>query len=148
MAGLLNIGEMGALALHVLVELTLLRDKEPDGRLTAQEIADKLHASVHTLQKVTRRLIMDDLIEGTRGANGGLRLSAAPERVTMLRALESVEGKLGCNGCMFANRVCPANGDCVFEALTGEMEKKIRDYFSGTTLADLAEIARKKTTGR
>lgn len=142
MAGLLNVGEMGALALHVLVELAALREEDPDGRMTVQDIATKLHASVHTLQKVTRRLIMMEMIEGTRGANGGLRLTVDPARVTMLQVVEGIEGRICSNGCMFAKRVCPAGGQCVFEGLTGIMEKKVRDYFTGTTLAGLAAMAR------
>lgn len=137
MAGLLNISEMGALALHVSAELTLLREADPDARLTAQEMADKLHASVHTLQKVTRRLIALGILEGTRGANGGLRLRADPAEVTMLQILEGIEGPLCPNGCMFAKRVCP-EGACRFAGITGELERTVRDYFTSTTLAGLA----------
>ena len=142
MAGLLNVGEMGALALHVLVELTVLRDDNPEGRMTVQDIADKLHASVHTLQKVARRLIMLGMIEGTRGANGGLRLIAEPNQVDMLQVVEGIEGRFSSNGCLFAKKVCPADCKCVFDGLTGIMERKAREYFTGTTLADLAEMVR------
>ena len=142
MAGLLNIGEMGAIALHVLVELAALREESPDERRTAQQIADKLHASVHTLQKVTRRLIVMELVEGTRGANGGLRLIADPKKVTMLQVLEGIEGNLCPNDCMFAKRVCPKEARCAFEGVTGNMERKIRDYFATTTLADLLATTR------
>lgn len=142
MVGLLNIGEMSALALHVLVELAVLREDIPEGRMTVYGIATKLHASVHTLQKVTRRLITMGMIEGTRGVNGGLRLIAEPKRVNMLQVLEGMEGSSCSNGCMFSNRVCPANSKCVFEGLTGIMEKMVRKYFTSTTLADLAEMAR------
>ncbi|MCD8351524.1 MAG: Rrf2 family transcriptional regulator [Planctomycetaceae bacterium] len=140
MAGLLNIGEMGALALHVMVELAMLREEDPDARRTVQEIAAGLHASVHTLQKVTRRLVAMGLVEGTRGANGGLRLEAEPENVTMLDVIEGIEGKLGCNGCMFARRVCP-DGACRFSGITGELEKKVHEYFAATTIAGLAKKA-------
>lgn len=141
MAGLLNVGEMGALGLHVLVELAALRERDPEARLTARDMADTLRASVHTLQKVTRRLIMMGLIEGARGVNGGLRLAADPREVTMLQVVEGIEGRVCSNGCLFAKRVCPPDGGCVFEAMTERMEKRIRDYFAATTLADLAATA-------
>lgn len=139
MAGLLNVGEMGALALHVMVELTRLRESDPEARLTAQELAEKLHASVHTLQKVTRRLIVLDLIEGTRGVNGGLRLAADPATVSMLQVVEGVEGKIRSNGCLFARRVCPPDCACVFEGLTGVMEKQLRATFGNTSMTDLSK---------
>lgn len=148
MAGLLNVGEMGALGLHVLVELAVLRAENPEERITVQAIAEKLHASVHTLQKVTRRLIMMEMVEGTRGANGGLRLAVDPGKVNMLQVIEGVEGRVCSNHCMFAKRVCPAGGKCVFEGMTGVLEKKMRDYFVGTTLADLRDMAMHPTGER
>lgn len=141
MAGLINVGEMGALALHVLVELTALRQESQESRRTVQEIAEKLHASVHTLQKVTRRLIMLGMIEGTRGVNGGLRLTVEPEKITMLDVIQGVEGKVCSNNCMFAKRVCPSGGGCVFNGVTGILEQQIRDYFTKTTLADLCAMS-------
>ena len=142
MAGLLNVGEMGALALHVLLELAVLRKGSPEGRKTVQDIAAKLKASVHTLQKVTRRLIMMEMIEGTRGVNGGLKLIGNPRAITLLQVLEGVEGRICFNGCMFAKKVCPSGERCMFEGLTGIMERKFREYFTRTTLADLAEMVR------
>lgn len=142
MAGLLNVGEMGALALHVLVELATLREKDAEGRRTVQEMADALHASVHTLQKVARRLVMLGLVEGTRGVKGGLRLVVDPREVTMLEVVEGVEGKICSNGCMFAKRVCPA-GACAFDGVTGVIERKLRDFFAGTSLAHLAGLVPK-----
>lgn len=137
MAGLLNIGEMAALGLHVAVELAALREVDPEARRTVQELAGEFRASAHTLQKVTRRLVALGLIEGARGANGGLRMAAEPGEVSLLRIIEGLEGRVCDNGCLFAKRVCP-EGVCRFEGVTGDMEKRVRDYFAATTVADLA----------
>ena len=141
MAGLLNVGEMGALGLHVLVNLAVMREQDADARRTVQEIAEKLHASVHTLQKVARRLIMMGLVEGTRGVNGGLRLMVDPEKISMLEVIEGVEGKINCNNCMFAKRVCPQNARCIFDGVTGGLETMVREYFARTTVADMRASA-------
>lgn len=141
MAGLLNVGEMGALALHVMVELAVLKEQDPAARRTAQELAKDLHASVHTLQKVLRRLVLADLVEGTRGANGGIRLTGDATAVSMLNVLESVEGQVKANGCLFAKRVCPESGQCRFHCVTSAMEQNIKDYFTKTTIADLCAEA-------
>lgn len=147
MAGLLTVGEMGALALHEMVELAILREKDPEARLTIQEIAEKLQASVHTLQKVTRRLIALEMIDGTRGAKGGLKLVANPDTTTMLEIMEGVDKKIRSNGCLFAHRVCPSDCACVFRGLTDGMERKIREYFTKTTLANLRDQAMRAGRG-
>lgn len=137
MAGMVNIGEMGALALHVLVELAVLREEDPAARRTIQHIAGRLRASSHTLQKVSRRLIMMELIDGARGASGGLRLAVDPGRISLLEVIEGVEGKFDRNNCMFAKRVCPPSARCAFAQIAGNMEQMLRRHFSATTIADL-----------
>jgi Rrf2 family protein len=132
---------MGALALHLLVELTMLREKDGEARMTVHDLAEKLHASAHTLQKVAHRLIALERIEGTRGAKGGLRLTADPGAITLLDIIEDMEGKVNYNGCLFAKRVCLPEARCVVSRLTGQMEKTVRGYFENTTLAELRDIA-------
>lgn len=143
MAGLLHVGEMSALALHVLVELAVLREDDPEGKKTVQELAEKLQASVHTLQKVARRLTQLGFIEGTRGMNGGLKLVSEPESITLLQVIEGMEGTLCSNNCLFTKRVCDKNKRCLFEGVTGGMEKMVREYFTQTTIAELAAVEKK-----
>ncbi len=137
MSGLLNVGEMGALALHVMVDLAVVKSDDAAARRTAQELARGLDASVHTLQKVIRRLVLAGLLDGQRGANGGVRLVGDGSDVTMLQVIECVEGPVRANGCLFAKRVCAGEIACRFHAVTGVLEKGIRDYFGKTTIADL-----------
>ncbi len=142
MSGLLNVGEMGALALHVMVELAVVKNSDEDARRTAQELALGLDASVHTLQKVVRRLVLDGLLDGQRGANGGVRLVGDGSDVTMLRVVECVEGPVRANGCLFARRVCAEGTACRFHDVTRVLEKNIRDYFGNTTINDLCRNSR------
>lgn len=142
MAGLVNVGEMGALALHIMVELTLLRERDGEGRLTVQELAAALDASPNTLAKVARRLVVLGMADGTRGVNGGLRLAGDPDSVNMLMVVEGVEGRVCSNGCLFSKRVCPP-GRCIFHGLTDVIERSVREHFVRTSLSDLAEMARR-----
>lgn len=137
MAGLLNVGEMAALAIHEMVELAIFHRQNPDARLTIQDLADRLDASVYTLQKVTRRLIALNLVDGTRGAKGGLKLSVSPDKVTLLGIIEGVDGKVDCNRCLFGKRICAQNKRCIFDKLTRILENEVREYLSGTTLEEL-----------
>lgn len=142
MSGLINIGEMGALALHVVTRLADIRAGDPEARATVQQLAEGFNASAHTLHKVVRRLVLAGFLEGTRGANGGLRLIVPPDKLTLRVVLEEVEGKLGCNGCLFSQRACPADQNCPFHMLTGDLEDQILTYFSNNTIADLQRMNR------
>lgn len=141
MAGLLHVGEMGALAMHVVLQLAVLQARDEDARQTVQELAEGLSASPHTLQKVTRRLIAIGLLESSRGSSGGLKLAVDPGTIDILQILEGIEGTICANGCLFAKRVCVKGAPCVFKKLTCTLEKQIRDAFTGTTIADLRDAA-------
>ncbi len=139
MAGILNIGEMGALALHALAALAKLREDSPDERLTVQELAGSFQASVHTLQKVMQRLSVLGYAEAVRGPKGGLKLAVDPEKTTLLQVLEGVEGRMDSHGCLLNKRACPDGCTCIFANLTKTMVTEVRSYFATTTLADLAK---------
>lgn len=141
MAGLVNIGEMGALALHVLVELAKRREEDPEARLNVADLADKLQASPHTLHKVARRLVDAGLAESARGAAGGLRLAVPAAEISMMRVVEEVDGRICSNGCLFEKRVCPASGMCPFDGVTKGLEEQIRNYLHTTTVEDLRRSA-------
>lgn len=138
MAGLLNVGEMAALAIHEMLELAILHRRDSDGRLTIQDLAERLGASVYTLQKVTRRLIALNLLDGTRGAKGGLRLAIDPDSVSLLDIIEGVDGKIACNRCLFGKRVCAQDKRCLFDKLTRILENEVREYLANTTLEELS----------
>lgn len=138
MAGLLNLGEMSALALHVMTRLATTAAEDPGCRVSVGEMAGELEASPHTLHKVVTRLVAAGLVESARGPGGGLRLTPGSENTDVLKIVEVVEGRADSNGCLFAKRVCPVGAPCVFHNLTCQLEGRIRKEFAGTTVAQLA----------
>ena len=143
MAGLLNIGEMSALALHALVELAETERTDPGKRLGVPELAGRLSASQHTLHKVITRLVNEGMVDSARGPSGGIRLSEPPEDINILRVVEAVDGKVNSNACLFANRVCPPGAPCAFSSLTDKLESQIREHFVNTTIKKLMDSLRK-----
>lgn len=137
MPGTINLGEMGALALHLMLEAAKHKQANSGGWLSISSVADALNASKHTLHKVTRRLVQAGLLESSRGATGGVRLAGDGEETTLLRIVEAVDGELGTNGCLFAKRVCPPGALCLFGGITRDLEKIVRSYFAETALRDL-----------
>ncbi len=138
MPGLLNVGEMSALALHALVKLAEVRQGNPEARLSVMELAEGLSASPHTLHKVVKRLVDAELLNSARGPAGGIRLGEDPGAINILKVVEAVDGKVEFNSCLFAKRACTPDADCAFSCLTHELEHTVREYFTRTTIKDLA----------
>ena len=137
MPGLLSIGEMGALALHAMLETARLAKQSPEKWTSVSDLADALLASRHTLHKVAKRLVMAGFLESSRGPQGGVRLQADPESLSLLSILATVEAGVDEGGCLFARRVCHADSVCQFCGITMDLERMVHNYFAKTTLADL-----------
>ena len=106
------------------------------------EISQAEGLTVAYLEQLVKCLREHDLVESTRGARGGYRLSRPPEQVCMGEVLRALEGPI-------APMVCVAEGDgaptCDYNRLEGCSTKflwaRVRDAISSTldsiTLADL-----------
>ncbi len=139
MAGLLNIGEMGALALHTMLQVAKRKRCRQDDWLNVGDLAVDLQASRHTLHKVTKMLVQAGFLESARGPSGGVRLLARPEDIRIIDIVEAVEGPLSASGCLFERRVCSPTSLCQFCGITSDLQEKIWEYFTKTTLHDLVE---------
>jgi len=134
MADIIKISDATALALHSMVHLAI----DPEEQSTTGEIAEVFDASKHHLAKVHQRLTKGGLIESFRGPSGGVGLAKRPEEITLLDIYEVMEGSMTCHPCLFGKEECP-RAECVLGALLPGLARQVRDYFSETTLAQLAK---------
>lgn len=133
MPSIFGVGDMSALALHIMAMLAM-----GEGRLTAASAAHRLSASQHTLHKVMRRLTEKKLIHSRRGPDGGFTLAVDPSHVRLSDIIEVMgEEVQGCHGCLFSSQVCEKLDNCLFGGLTKGIYRQVVDYFTKTTLADL-----------
>ena len=77
-------------ALFAVLELA----RDPEAQLATGEIAEAYSISVHHLAKVMRQLVRAGLIQSVRGAGGGYRFSANPNRVTLYDVVALFEDNL------------------------------------------------------
>jgi len=125
-----------AMAVHVL---TVLAYKEGD-RVPSSLLA----SSVNTNPVIIRRLLLDlqaaRLIETTKGAGAGSRLSRAPARINLAEVYEAVEAKIPfARPARKPNEKCPV-GQCmreVLEKIFDSAETALKRDLQKTTLASL-----------
>ncbi len=139
MHGILNVGEMGALALHSMLEVAKRRHLGDESWISVGDLATALEASRHTLHKVTKRLVEAGLLESSRGPAGGVKLNGDPSEITLTTIVQAVEGEINAGGCLFARRVCHPEALCQFCGITRDLEHMITEYFAKTTLTDLID---------
>lgn len=131
MANILKISEACTLAFHALALIA----NNPQQRFTTPRIAQTLGASENHLAKVMQRLVKAELIKSSRGPAGGFSLQADPQKTTLLQIYTAIEGPFHPEKCLLNIPVC--NGRCILGSLINDINQRVHDALSQTTLAQL-----------
>ena len=133
MANLINISEAASLALHAAAVLAACGETT----MTTAEIARELKVSEAHLAKVLQRLSKAGLVKGTRGPGGGFRLAIRPERTTLRRIYEAIEGPISTERCLFGRPVCGRRG-CPLGSALKDASDTIVSGLENTTLDQIS----------
>ncbi|GAB6165990.1 RrF2 family transcriptional regulator [Thermostilla marina] len=133
MAGLVRFSEAASLALHAMGILA----RNPDRRMSNDELATALSASTHHLAKVMQRLARAGLVKSTRGPRGGFQISRRPHEIRLAEIYEAVDGPLPERGCLLTDQIC-SGGECMLGDLMGAIHQQVVSYLEHTTLAQMA----------
>lgn len=102
------------------------------------EIATDVDVSLTLLAKIFQQLGRHGLVSSSRGTSGGFLLGRAPENITLLEIVETVEGPIIMNRCLVDQGSCNRDGFCTVHPVWKEVQNKMKDILSHVTLKDLA----------
>ena len=122
---MIKLSEAASLALHTMV---LLADI-PDRQVSAREIAHELDVSEAHLAKVLQRLARHGLLNSVRGPKGGFSLARSYSNISLLDIYESVEGPMIDEHCFRTTRACNSRR-CIFGGLLVDVNKVIIRKYS------------------
>lgn len=83
---------------------------ETDGMLDAESIADRVAITKAIALKVLRKLKAKGIVDSQQGAVGGYILSSNPEKLTVLKIIEAIEGEVSISKCLSDDHPCSRNG--------------------------------------
>ena len=130
------ISTRGRYALRVMIDLT---QQKTGGYIPLKEIAARQEISEKYLESILKLLVKGKILTGLRGKGGGYRLTRAPEEYTVADILELTEETLAPVACLSEDaEPCHRASDCRTLDMWKGLDKLVRDYFAGITLADLA----------
>ena len=130
------ISTKGRYALRVLIDLAELGLEDP---VPLKDIARRQGISEKYLQHIAKLLVDQGLIVGTSGWGGGYLMARKPEECTVADVLAATEGSLAPVACLACDTVdCNRSDTCKTLPMWQQFDAMTRDYFSGVTIADLA----------
>ena len=123
-------------ALRMLASLVL----DPEGVVSVRTAAKESGVPYSFARSIQHDLALAGIVENTRGAAGGMRLSVDPQEVTLLQVVEAVQGPVALSCCLNADgegSPCPNREQCRYTSVWCNAERLLRGLFSSVTLHQL-----------
>ena len=126
----------GRYAVMAMADLAKIDNQKP---IPLAEISIRQGISILYLEQLFLRLKKNNLVQSSRGPNGGYILSRPPEEIKLLSIIDAVDenvktlkckksSKKGCNG---------KSVKCITHNLWDDLEHHINNFFEKNTLKDI-----------
>lgn len=110
-----------------------------DGKLcTAAQLAVQTTLPEPTVAKVLKLLAKGGIIVSARGANGGYKLSAAPDTISIGRIVDTLEGPIALTECIEGHADCCAlSGSCKVKGKWNPVNAAMKAALENVSLAQM-----------
>ena len=139
----MNITTKGRYALRVMIDLA----QHPDeGFVSLKTVAERQGISMKYLEMIVSSLKKGNLLESTRGKEGGYRLSRSPADYSVGEILRCLEDNLAPVACIKDGEItCEKASACVTLPMWKELDELTNAYLDGVSLRDLLTGEKWKT---
>jgi FeS assembly SUF system regulator len=123
--------------------------REPVGTcLPASQLADQTRLEQPTVAKVLKTLARSELVQSVRGVNGGYRLNAPAEQISVAAIVRAMEGPIALTECGLEPGLCSHESNCQLRGNWQRIGLAVEQALEGLNLADLAGPTRIAITTR
>ena len=109
-----------------------------EGPVTLADVSERQHLSLSYLEQLFSRLRREGLVHSVRGPGGGYRLSRQPERISVAEIIVAVDEPVDVTRCGGKGN-CNQNSRCLTHDLWTELSRKLHDFLTERTLADVLQ---------
>jgi Rrf2 family transcriptional regulator, cysteine metabolism repressor len=125
------------------LDLALIENGEP---VPLKDIAQRQKIPLQYLEHLITPLITIGIIRSVRGARGGIMLARPASEITLFEVIQVLEGPLAPTECVDNPGVCERSSFCVTRDVWDELKKAMESVLGATTLQDLVDRHRKKSS--
>lgn len=131
----MNVTTKGRYALRIMLDLA----QHPDeGYISLKTIADRQGISMKYLEAIAGELKKADLVDSTRGKEGGYRLKRPAADYSIGEILRNMEDNLAPVSCIKAGSIeCDHAGECMTLPLWKELDDITNAYLNSVSLNNL-----------
>ena len=137
----MKISTKGRYGLRILIDLAM---HDPGKPRMLKDIAQSQQIS----EKYISRLVIDlrraKLVKSVRGVKGGFLLAKAPENITLLEILETMEGAISVVDCVRYPEKCKRTSLCPARDIWQKLNDGIRELTNDITLESILNAYRQR----
>ena len=131
----MNVTSRGRYALRVMLDLA---QHPEDGFVSLKTVAERQGISMKYLEMIVGCLKKAELLDSTRGKEGGYRLSRSPADYSVGEILRCLEDNLAPVSCIKDGEIqCDKAAACVTLPMWKELDELTNAYLDGVSLQDL-----------
>ena len=131
----MNVTSKGRYALRVMMDLA---QHPEDGFVSLKTVAERQDISMKYLEMIVGHLKKAELLDSTRGKEGGYKLNRAPADYTVGEILRSIEDNLAPVSCIKAGSIqCDRAAECLTLPIMKELDDITNAYLDKVSLQDL-----------
>lgn len=138
----MNVTSKGRYALRFMIDLAQHRD---DGYISLKTISERLTLSMKYLEMIVGNLKKAELVDSTRGKEGGYKLNKEPGEYSVGEILRCIEDNLAPVACIKEGEIqCERSGACMTIPMWKELDDITNAYLDTVSLEDLLTGAKWK----
>ncbi len=131
----MNVTSKGRYALRIMIDLAQHTD---EGFISLKTISERTELSMKYLEMIVGNLKKAELVESTRGKEGGYKLCKTPEEYNIGEILNCIEDNLAPVACIKAGSInCEKSGACLTVPMWKELDDITNAYLATVSLSDL-----------
>ena len=131
----MNVTSKGRYALRIMIDLAQHRD---EGYISLKTISDRTQLSMKYLEMIVGNLKTAELVDSTRGKEGGYKLNKTPQEYSIGEILRCIEDNLAPVACIKEGEIqCDRSGACLTVPMWKELDDITNAYLDTVSLEDL-----------
>jgi Rrf2 family protein len=107
--------------------------------MSAEGLAAQEGVPVAFLHKALTDLANAGIVDGQRGPAGGFTLSRPPDQITVLEAVEALQGPVAVSRCLLGDERCPRQESCGLRWAWEKVQQSIASFLRSLTVRDLVQ---------
>ena len=138
---MLSLSKRADYALLALSHLAAVQAAEPARLVNTKEIAEQYELPAEILAKLLQTLARCGIVASHPGPTGGYRLLRAPNAISVSEIITAIDGPLSILPCSSGQEEsCKQYTRCTIRDPMHEIERRVKDLLTRTTLADVGAV--------